>query len=184
MEQCTLLVSSSQQSQANSVIQASWNCLGFVYLCDLHACSFWREHPRQFCHCWVLEWPFQKLILKNFDGDIGDTQANKQLGSLIIADKHMWSMCLQWCGTAGITWKSMARLRQEIKHTTHAKREEILFSRHLVIKYGETIIYDLSKVWQSESSTTYLSNRTTWTIFFLVFMETLPFSDIWTKFLP
>lgn len=60
----------------------------------------------------------------------------------------------------------------------HKKKRKFIL-KALSYKIREKMIYYLSKVRQCQSSTTYLSNRTTSITFFLVRMEKLPVSDVW-----
>ena len=81
-----------------------------------------------------LWWSFKKV--KQFwfrDSPYLTALANKRFRSLIVADKHVWLMCMQLCCTGGIAWKSMATLHTKKSNTQLT--QESLFSRNLVIKY-------------------------------------------------
>ena len=70
----------------------------------------------------------------------------------------------------------MSQLSKKLK----SKKKRKFIFKALSYKIRKEMIYYLSKVMQRQSSATYLSNRTTWIIFFLVRMEKLPVSDVRT----
>ena len=70
---------------------------------------------------------------------------------------------------------TMSQLSEKLK----SKKKRKFIFKALSYKIRKKMIY-LSKVMQRQSSATYLSNRTTWIIFFLVRMEKLPVSDVRT----
>ena len=104
--------------------------------------------------------------------------ANKWFRLLIVADKHVWLMCMQLRCTVGIAWKSMMTLHTK-KSNSQLTQKKFIF-KELRYKIRNKVIYYLSKVRQRQCSATYWSNRTTWIIFFLVRIEKLPALDVQT----
>ena len=145
-----------------------------ILFCNLQSFSLWNKHPRQYCYSSCLLWSLKKI--KQFwlrDCPYLTALGNKRFRSLIVADKHVWLMCMQLRCTGGIVWKSMAMLHTK-KSNTQLTQKKFIF-KNLVIKYETKwfIIYP-------KSSATYWSNRTTWIIFFLVRIEKLPVLDVRT----